>query len=145
MRKKRRRKRCRYYVNTNFVVDLLEKRREAIVFAVRHRGTICSSRVLLHEFKGTGKLVDAKRILGSYGITVYKLGKRRAWVAARVEEAIAVLPRVGPNTLLDWIHIFAARALGAKYFVTADRAVCKRAIRAGLCCINYREGGEEYP
>jgi len=76
---------------------------------------------------------------------VYKLGKRRRWVAARVAEALAASPHVGPNTLLDLVHIYAAKAIGARYFVTADRAACRRAIKAGLCCMEYREGRERCP
>ncbi len=132
-------------MNTNFVVDLLEARREALVFAEKLRGAMCTSTVLIHEFKGTGRLSDVKHTLERYGVAVYKLRKKKAWIAARVAEAISSAPRIGPNTLLDWIHVYAARALGAKYFVTADRAACRRAIRAGLCCVNYREGREECP
>lgn len=100
---------------------------------------------MLHEFKTSGRLAEAKRACRVYDIAVYKLGKKKSWIAARLEEVLARAPRISPNTLLDWVHIYAAKALGATHFVTADRAACRRAIRAGLCCINYREGWEWCP
>ena len=43
-----RKRKCRYYVNSNFVVDLMRGRREAVGLARRLKGRLCTSRVLLY-------------------------------------------------------------------------------------------------
>ncbi len=83
----------------------------------------------------------AKRLARRYGIRVYKVR-----VLALLDEASSIAgPNVSANTVFDYAHILAARKLGAKTFVTSDRASCRRAIRLSLCCPDHREGREECP
>jgi len=135
-KRKKRRKRCRYYVNTNFFVDLDEGKREAIELAKRNRGALCTSTVLVYEYRQYGIGYVAKRLARRYGIRVYKLA-----VLTLLEEASSIAgPSASANTVFDYAHILAAKRIGAKTFVTSDKASCRRAIRLGLCCLNHRSG-----
>jgi len=139
--RRKRRRRCRYYVNTNFFVDLEEGRLEAVQFAERYRGYICTSSVLVYEYRQYGIGYVARRLARRYGIRVYKVR-----VLALLDEASSIAgPNASANTVFDYAHILAARKLGAKTFVTSDKASCRRAIRLGLCCLDHREGREECP
>ena len=132
---KKRRRRCKYYVNTNFFVDLEEGRKEAIEFAKKHRGNLCTSTLLVAEYRAVGRGFVAKRLAKTYGIRVYKV-KRSKYV----REARSLLGvDASPNTVIDAAHVLIARRLGT-VFVTSDKRACKRAIRLGVDCINYREG-----
>ena len=138
------RARCRYYVNTNFIVDLMMGKRAAVSFARRHRGALCTSSLALVELREVGAAGAAKRALREHGVRVVKLSastlKRLAKRVLREHPTITSY-----NTFLDYMHVYIARLLRADYFVTSDRAACNRAIRAGLCCIDPRGGGERCP
>ena len=137
----KRRRRCRYYVNTNFFVDLGEKRREAVGFAKRNRGFICTSTVLVFEYRQHGKGYVARDVARRYGIRIYKVP-----VLALLSEARELAgPGASSNTIFDYAHILAAIQLGIDYFVTSDKAACNKAISLGLCCINHRTGETRCP
>ena len=137
-------RRCRYYVNTSFVIDLMEGHRAAVAFARRAKGELCSSKLLLVEFKGTGRVAAVKETLREYRVTVLRVSPRRM-----LDEALETLTRMGlrepsDNTIFDTAHILTAR-LYSLTFVTADDAACNRAIRLGVECINYRTGEHRAP
>ena len=118
-----RKRRCRYYVNTNFVVNLMKGRREAVSFARRYRGALCTSSLALTEFREVGAAGAARRALQEHGVRVVKLGastlKRLAKRILREHPTIASY-----NTFLDYMHVYIAQLLRAEYFVTSDRAAC---------------------
>ena len=133
---KKRRRRCKYYVNTNFFVDLEEGRKEAIEFAKKHRGNLCTSTLLIYEYRQYGLGYVARRLARRYEIHVYKVA-----ILSMLERANSLAgSRASSNTVFDYSHILAAKRIGAKAFVTADKRSCRRAIRLGFCCLNYRSG-----
>ncbi len=136
------RRRCRYYVNTNFFVDLELERPEALLFAKRRRN-ICTSQVLVHEYRAVGKPSKALSLARSYGIRIYKVPVLRLRRKARALLMEWGITRPSENTIYDVAHILAAKLLGASYFVTADDSACRKAIRLGIPCVNHRTG-EEY-
>ncbi len=134
--------RCRYYVNTNFFVDLEEGKPEAVGFARRRRG-LCTSTILVWEYREEGLGWLARRLAGQHGIVIVRVNPRRAF-----ELAFRRLAPPGStlNTILDYAHILAAVSTPCvKTFVTGDRASCNRALRLGLYCINHRTGEEHAP
>ena len=140
-----RRSRRPYYVNTNFVVDLKDGVREAIVFAQQHRGLLYTSKLTIKEFARKRLAWLAKRVCAQYDIAIVK--PRKARVRIRREAALAFAKAGGssPNTFIDYLHVYTALYTGARYFVTADDATCNRALRAGLCCVNHRTGVLQCP
>ncbi|MCE4603304.1 MAG: hypothetical protein F7B18_08995 [Desulfurococcales archaeon] len=137
------RRKCRYYVNINFFVDLEGEKPEAVAFA-RRRG-LCTSSVLLHEYRIAGKPPRALRLARAYGIRIYKVPVLRLRRRARALLLEWGVKEPSDNTVYDVAHILAAKILGASYFVTADDAACRRAIRLGVSCINHRTGEEYAP
>ena len=135
---------CRYYVNTNFFVDLEEGRRGALEFLRRRRG-VCTSRILVREYAAVGRQAVARRLAAMHGISIRKVPVLRLLKAARRVLAEWGVREPGENTLVDVAHILAALRLGARFFVTSDRAACNRAIRLGIKCINHRTGEEYAP
>lgn len=135
-------RKCRYYVNTNFFVDLEEGRAEAVGFARRRRG-LCTSYVLLHEYRAAGRASIALRLARTYNIRVYKVPVLRLRKRARALLLEWGVEEPSENTVYDLAHILAAMMIGALYVVSADEATCRRAIGLGLHCINHRTG-EEY-
>ncbi len=135
-----RRSRRSYYVNTNFVVDLKDGVREAIVFAQQHRGLLYTSKLTIREFAQKRLAWLAKRICTQYDIAIVK--PRKVWSKVRKSayQAVARVRASSPNTIADYLHVYTALYTGARYFVTADDAACNRALRAGLCCVNHRTG-----
>lgn len=138
--RRRRGGRCRYYVNTNFFIDLEEGRRETIEFARRYQGRLCTSRILVREYAAVNRQGIARRLAELYGVAIYKVP-----VSSLLERARRVLrswgvERPSDSSVADVAHMLAARMLGASYFVTGDRRACRRAIRLGLSCINHRSG-----
>ncbi|BES82752.1 hypothetical protein [Pyrodictium abyssi] len=142
---RRPRRRCRYYVNTNFFVDLEDSRREAIEFALRHRGMLCTSKLLIREYAAVNKQATARLLARSYGIRVYSVGVLRLLKRAKSLLQKWGVAALSDNTVVDVAHILAAKELGARYFVTSDSQACKKAIRLGLYCINHRTGEEYAP
>ncbi len=138
-------KRRRYYVNTNFVVDLWKGRSEATAFALSHRGELYTSKLLIREFSSIGAGWAARRICAEYDIQIVRLSKIWSNVKKAAFRAILESGAISPNTVLDYLHVYTAVYTGAEYFVTADAAACNRALRAGLCCINHRRGTELCP
>ncbi|AEM38400.1 hypothetical protein Pyrfu_0529 [Pyrolobus fumarii 1A] len=137
-RRSRRRGRCKYYVNTNFFVDLSEERSEAVSFARRNRGVICTSTVLVFEYRQYEKGFVARSIARRYDIRIYRVP-----VLALLSEARDLAgPHASINTIFDYAHILAAKMIGAEYMVTSDKGACNKAIELGLCCINHGSGGE---
>ena len=132
--------RCRYYVNTNFFVDLEEGRREATSLA-RRRAGLCTSNLVVWEYREAGLGWLARRLAREYGIAVVWAPILRA---ARLAERLA--PRAGWNTKLDYAHIIIALSTpGVDTFVTSDAGACRRALRLGLYCLNHRTGEERAP
>ena len=132
---------CRYYVNTNFFVDLEEGRPGAVGFARRRRG-LCTSTLLVWEYREEGLGWLARRLAREYRIGIVWVPVLR--VARLVRERIA--PRAGWNTRLDYAHILVALSTpGIRTFVTSDRDTCRRALRHGLYCLNHRTGEEYAP
>ena len=60
---------CRYYVNTNFFVDLEEGRPGAVGFARRRRG-LCTSTLLVWEYREEGLGWLARRLAREYRIGI---------------------------------------------------------------------------
>ncbi|BEP17258.1 hypothetical protein PYJP_06100 [Pyrofollis japonicus] len=139
----KRRRRCKYYVNTNFIVDLMRSNAAAVGFAKRRRGVMCSSSLVVAEFREIGRSSAARRAMAEHGVRLVKL--RRPTLRRLAKRVILEHPGLSVNSFLDYLHVYAARLMGVEYFVTSDRAACNRAIRAGLCCINYRSGEERCP
>ena len=137
-------RRCRYYLNTSFFADLEAGRPEALAFARRRRG-LCTSSVLLYEYRAAGRASVAKALARTYGVRVYKVPVRRLRERAILLLAEWGVTKPSDNTILDVAHILAAKAVGATYMVSADASTCKRAIRLGLYCINHRTGAEHAP
>ena len=135
-----RRSRRLYYVNTNFVVDLKDGVREAIVFARRHRGLLYTSKLAVKEFAAAGLGWLAKRVCTEHDILIVKPVKVWGNVRKSAYQAVARVGASSANTIADYLHIYTALYTGARYFVTADDAACNRALRAGLCCVNHRTG-----
>jgi len=134
--------RCRYYVNTNFFVDLEEDVNSAVTFARRHRG-LCTSSILIWEYREVGQGRLARRIARLYRIVVVRVNVRRAF-----ELALENLARPGSsyNTVLDYAHILVAlNTPGVNTFVTGDEDSCRRALSLGLYCLNHRTGDEYAP
>ena len=132
---------CRYYVNTNFFVDLEEGRREAVEFARRRRG-LCTSTLLVWEYREEGLGWVARRLAREHGVRIVWVPVLR--VARLVRERVA--PNAGWNTRLDYAHILVAlNTPGVQALVTSDNDTCRRAIRLGLYCINHRTGEEHAP
>ena len=132
-------------MNTNFFVDLEDSREEAIEFALRRKGTLCTSKLLIREYAAVNKQAAAWLLAWSYDIRVYTVGVLRL-----LKRAKSLLQKWGiaapsDNTVVDIAHIIAAKELGARYFVTSDSQACKKAIRLGLYCINHRTGEEYAP
>ncbi|MEB3778773.1 MAG: hypothetical protein GSR85_00865 [Desulfurococcales archaeon] len=73
---------CRYYVNTNFFIDLEEERSEALEFLKRRRG-VYTSRILIREYAVVGKQAMARRLAMTHGIRVYRVPVLRLLKAAR--------------------------------------------------------------
>ncbi len=133
--------RCRYYVNTNFFVDLEEDRPEAIAFA-RRRSGLCTSTILLWEYREEGLGWLARRLARQHEIRIIWVPVLR--IARLVKERVA--PRAGWNTRLDYAHILVAlNTPGVQMFVTSDQDTCRRALRLGLYCMNHRTGEERAP
>jgi len=135
---------CRYYVNTNFFIDLEEGRSEALDFLKRRQG-VCTSRILIREYAAVGRQAAARRLARVHGIRVYRVPVLRLLRMARMVLAEWGVDRPSENTVVDVAHILAAKRLGARFFVTSDRTSCNRAIRLGLTCINHRTGEEHAP
>ncbi len=133
--------RCRYYVNTNFFVDLEEGVPGALGFARARRG-LCTSSIILWEYREVGQAWLARRLAADHGIAIVRVPIIRAARAAR-----EVAPRGSSwNTILDYAHILAALSTPRiDTFVTSDAQSCNRALRMGLYCINHRTGEERAP
>lgn len=133
--------RCRYYVNTNFFVDLEEGRPEALEFARRRRG-LCTSTILIWEYREVDQGWLARMLARRHGIGIIWVPVLQ--VMEIVKETLA--PHAGRNTRLDYAHILVAlNTPGIRTFVTSDRDSCNRALRLGLYCINHRTGEEYAP
>ncbi len=123
-----RRYKCRYYVNTNFVIDLGKGDYSAIGFARRFHGFLCTSSILVYEFRRVGRGSWCRNLLRRYGIHVIRVPVLRYY-----RRAIEVLRDMGvrrpsENTVFDTAHILVCRDHGLA-FVTSDKRSCNRAIR----------------
>jgi len=134
------RKRCRFYVNTNFFVDLEKGEPKAVAFARKHRGELCTSTLLVMEYRAVGKGYVAKRIAREFGIAIVKASRGIVSRALRVCREVLGIARPSPNTVIDVAHILMAKRLGAT-FVTADESSVSRARKLGVEALNYREEG----
>ena len=66
-----------------------------------------------------------------------------------LKRALGLLHRLGivsagTNTIYDVAHMLIAKKLGAA-FVTADKRACRRAVKLGVPCYNYRTGEMLWP
>ena len=121
-----RRRRCKYYVNSNFVIGLAEGRMESLEFARRNRGLCTSSLVFLEaRLKGRDPR-PLRELCGRHGITVLNPTAKEFMLlrarARRYVDARGLSARYMP----DFMHILLAKDSHA-VFVTADKSACKRA------------------
>ncbi len=143
-------RRCRYLVNTNFVIDLAEGDDRARDFAARNRGLLCASRLIFYELEARvddpeerrALRRELRRALENYGVTLLPLTRSRLRsLFLRALEALSSLgvdpSTVSLNTIHDTIYALIAKEVGAD-LVTGDLAACRRAIRLGVCCIYTR-------
>lgn len=82
----------------------------------------------------------ARALARLYGIHVYRVSMLKL-----LRKASRILLELGvrkpsENMVIDVAHILAAKELGAKFFVTSDKRACKRAVRLGLNCTDYKMG-----
>lgn len=143
-------RRCRYLVNTNFVVDLARGDKRAQEFAVRNKGLLCASRLVFYELEARVEdprerqvlRRELRRTIEDYGIRLLPLTRDRFRVlflrALDALRSLGVDPSsVSINTVHDTIYALLAKEIGAD-FVTGDLAACRRAIRLGVCCVYTR-------
>ena len=130
-------RRCRYYVNTNFFIDLEKGVPEAEAFATRHRGEVCTSTVLLREFRNVRRGYVARNLARRYGIGIVKVRSPSRLAKRALQEAVS--RGLSPSKLYDLMHIYVAKRLRAA-LVTADDWCCREAVKRGVACYNHREG-----
>ena len=133
MAEKRRRK-CRYYVNSNFIIGLVEGRVESLEFARRHRD-LCTSSLVFLEARLKGR--DPRPLqehCKKHGITVVRpTAKTVALLRSAARKQVKQLG-LSSRHIPDFMHVLFAKTLHA-LFVTADRTTCRRARDLGIECI----------
>ncbi len=134
---------CKYWVNTNLVVDVLAGDAYAEARLRGWRGRVCMSELVIVEFRRAGAATRARNFAKRYGVAVAPVS---AWLYERLLlGAFSVLLSEGvdpeeasENTILDTMHLLHARLCGAETFVTGDWSAANRALRLGLCSIYTR-------
>ena len=136
-------KRCKFYLDTSFFVDLEKERLEALRFVREHGGELCSSVLLVYEYRAAHRGSVARRLAAEYGIRIIWV---RPSILKQAENILRELGVKNPsmNTIHDTAHILAAKSIGA-IFVTSDKRACKRAVKLGVPCINHRTREEHWP
>ena len=128
-------RRCRYYVNSNFVIGLVEGRIESLEFARRHRG-LCTSEIVMLEARLKGRETEPlETACREHNIRVLKL--KRKTLSVLMHRAWRMVEKHGLSKrhIYDFIHMLIAKQLNAVY-VTADRRSCNWAREMlGLECI----------
>ncbi len=130
--------RCRYYVNTNFVVDLGRGGYHAMIFARRYRGLLCTSSILVYEFRRAGRGSWCRDLLRRHSISIIRVPVLKYYRRALEVLRDLGVKRPSENTVFDTAHILVCLDHGL-VFVTSDKRSCNRAIRLGVECIMYRE------
>ncbi len=134
---------CKYWVNTNLVVDVLGDDAYAEAMLRAWRGRVCMSELVVIELREVGAATKARNFAKKYGVAVAPVS---AWLYERLLlSAFNVLlsegvdpEEVSENTVLDTMHLLHAKLCGAETFVTGDWSVANRALRLGLCSIYTR-------
>jgi len=147
-------RRCRYLVNTNFVVDLARGDKRAQEFAVRNKGLLCASRLVFYELEARVEdprerqvlRRELRRTIEDYEIKLLSLTRDRFKAlflrALDALKSLGVDPSsVSINTVHDTIYALLAKEIGADLVTGTWRlvgellgweyAVCTRGLRIG--------------
>ena len=133
-------RRCKFLVNANFLIDLARNDSRALQIMGRFKGRVCTTDVVLSEFKG-GRRAEVKKVFEGLGGVVVNVPCKDVFLIYKNALFVAdIFGITSPNSFYDLVHIITAGLYGLE-FVTGDRRACKRASRLSVSCLYYKEGG----